>query len=273
MKDLGERVHPTAVIAEGARLAPDALVGPYAVIGSGVTVGEGTSIGAHVVIEGKVEIGRRCSVLPGCCIGTPPQDKRTVRPGRVRIGDDNVLREYVTVHASASEEGTTLLGDRNYLMAYVHVAHDCRLGSDITIANTAALAGHVTVEDRAVIGGMTGVHQFVRIGRLAMLGGFSKVTQDIPPFSLYNGNPLAFYGINSVGLKRAGYEPDRRARIRRAVLTLVGSGLSVRHALESLEREHAADPDVAYLAAFARASKRGLARGAAGEAISDGPDV
>lgn len=198
-------IHPTAVIHPGANLHPSVKVGPYAVIGEKVTVGPDTEIGAHVVIDGHTEIGARNRIFPGAAIGLETQDlKYDGAMSRVQIGDDNLIREYVTINRATKAGEVTLIGNSNLLMAYVHVAHNCIIENHVIIANSVALAGHVLIESGARISGIVGVHQFVCIGRLAMVGGLSRIDRDVPPFTLVSGNPARVRGLNQVGLQRAG---------------------------------------------------------------------
>jgi UDP-N-acetylglucosamine acyltransferase len=198
-------IHPTAVIHPGATLHTSVKVGPYAVIGEKVSVGPETEIGAHVVLDGHTEIGARNQIFPGAAIGIEPQDlKYDGSLSVVKIGDDNRIREYVTINRATQSGEVTRIGNNNLLMAYVHVAHNCVLGNQIIIANAVSLAGHVEVESNAVIGGVLGVHQFVHIGRFAMVGGMSRIDRDVPPYTVVEGNPCRVRGLNLVGLKRAG---------------------------------------------------------------------
>ena len=198
-------IHPTAVIHPGAQLHPTVRVGAYAVIGERVKVDAGSVIGPHVVLDGWIEIGERNQFFPGASVGLEPQDlKYDGSVSLVKIGNGNRFREYVTINRATHADETTVIGNDNLLMAYVHVAHNCVLGNQIVIANGVSLAGHVHVESQAVIGGVLGVHQFVHIGRLAMVGGMSRIDRDVPPFMLVEGNPVRVRSLNQVGLKRAG---------------------------------------------------------------------
>lgn len=198
-------IHPTAVIDEGAKLHPTVKVGPYAVIGSQVTIGAGTEIGAHVVIDGHTTIGANNRIFPGAAIGLESQDlKDDGSMSRVDIGDNNLIREYVTINRATTAGAATLVGHNNMLMAYSHVAHNCVVENQVIIANSVALAGHVHVESGARISGLIGVHQFVHIGRLAMIGGLTRIDRDVPPYTLVNGNPAEVRGLNQIGLQRAG---------------------------------------------------------------------
>lgn len=258
---LGALVHPTAIVSQEALLGEGVQIGPYSVVGPRVKIGDGTKLSSYVHIEGDTEIGARCTIFPGAVLGAPAQARlsKSVRSG-LSIGDDNAIREHVTVHSSMKEGGRTLIGHRNLLMAGAHVAHDCVVGSDITMANMATLGGHVTVEDGAVIGGLVGVHQFVRIGRLAIIGAFSKLVMDAPPFSIIDGRLGKFCGVNAVGLKRAGYSPSRRSDIRKALKILFVDGGNLTRAVGRVGREFKNNKDVTAIVSFIQGSKRGVAR-------------
>ncbi|HAX79303.1 MAG TPA: acyl-[acyl-carrier-protein]--UDP-N-acetylglucosamine O-acyltransferase [Cyanobacteria bacterium UBA11372] len=233
-------IHPTAVIHPGAELHPTVQVGAYAVIGEKVKVGAGTIIGAHVVIDGDTEIGECNQIFPGAAIGLEPQDlKYDGSPTRVIIGNGNKIREYVTINRATREPEATLIGNNNLLMAYSHVAHNCTIEDSVIITNSVALAGHVYIESKAVIGGVLGIHQFVRIGRLAMVGGMSRIDRDVPPYMLVEGNPSRVRSLNQVGLKRAGIaeldEGQVFQTLKKAFRILYRSGLSFNQALEQLE--------------------------------------
>lgn len=229
-------IHPTAVIHPGAELHPTVEVGPYAVIGKGVKIGPETIIGPHVVIEGLTEIGARNHIFPGATIGLEPQDlKYDGSPTWVKIGDDNRLREYVTVNRATQAGESTVIGNGNLLMAYVHVAHNCRIENQVVIANAVALAGHVQIESKAVIGGVLGIHQFVKIGRFAMLGGMSRIDRDVPPYMLVEGNPCRVRALNQVGLKRAGLSELQLKVLKKAFQLLYRSGKPLTQAIEELE--------------------------------------
>jgi UDP-N-acetylglucosamine acyltransferase len=233
-------IHPTAVIHPGAELHPTVQVGAYAVIGEKVKVGAGTVIGAHVVIDGDTEIGECNQIFPGAAIGLEPQDlKYDGSPTRVIIGNGNKIREYVTINRATRDREATLIGNNNLLMAYSHVAHNCTIEDSVIITNSVALAGHVYIESKAVIGGVLGVHQFVRIGRLAMVGGMSRIDRDVPPYMLVEGNPSRVRSLNQVGLKRAGIAELDQGQVfqtlKKAFRILYRSGLTFNQALEQLE--------------------------------------
>lgn len=254
-------IHSTAIISPEASLESGVEVGPYSIIGPKVRIGRETRISSHVVIEGDTEIGARCRIFPGAVLGTPAQTRQSegVR-SRLVIGDDNIFREYVTVHAGMADGSKTVIGDRNFLMANVHVAHDCTLGNDITIANCTGLSGHVQVEDGAVLGGLAGVHQFVRVGRLAMLGALSKAVMDVAPFSIYEGQRAKFCGVNSVGLKRAGFDARRILDVKKALTELLDGHGNISKSLPVLQARFKGNADVQAIVSFVQKSKRGVGR-------------
>lgn len=253
-------IHPTAVIHPGATLHPSVKVGPYAVIGEKVTIGPETEIGAHVVLDGHTEIGARNQIFPGAVIGIEPQDlKYDGSLSLVKIGDDNRIREYVTINRATRAGEVTLIGNNNLLMAYVHVAHNCVIGNQVIIANAVSLAGHVEVESNAVIGGVLGIHQFVHIGRFAMVGGMSRIDRDVPPYMVVEGNPCRVRGLNLVGLKRAGLtriEGGRPYReLKEAYRVLYRSSLPLEQALETMEQWRD-NEYIAHLQQFLQTSSR-----------------
>ncbi len=200
-------IHPTAVVDPRAELGAGVVVGPYTVIGPDVVIGAGSTLGPHVVIDGHVRMGKGNRIFPGACIGLEPQDlKYNGAPTEVVIGDDNAIRECVTINRATAEGEKTRIGSGNLLMAYSHLGHNCQLGDRIVVANNVAIAGHVLIGDRAVIGGVLGIHQFVHIGTLAMVGGMSRIDRDIPPFAIVEGHPGRLRGLNRVGLKRSGLD-------------------------------------------------------------------
>lgn len=255
-------IHATSVIDPDAQLGEGVEVGPYAVIGPHVRIGAGTQIGSHVVIEGYTTIGSDCQIFTGAVVGSIPQDlKYTGEKTELIIGDRNRIREYVTINpGTKGGGGQTVIGSDCLLMAYAHVAHDCIVGNHVVIANSAALAGHIAVEDGAVIGGLVGIHQFVRVGTLAIIGGCSRVVQDIPPYSTCVGYPTKVFGLNSEGLKRAGIPAESKDHLHRAFRLLFHSGLSMSHAVEKVSHEVDHCPEVAHLLDFIRQSKRGVCR-------------
>jgi len=255
------RIHPTAVVDPSAALDDDVEVGPYCVIGAHVRVGGGTRVHAHAVLDGHTTLGRSCTVFPFACIGTQTQDLK-YRGGTayVEIGAETTLREYVTVHAATDEGGVTRVGDRCHIMAYAHVAHDCVIGNDVILANCGTLGGHVVVEDQAILGGLSGVHQFVRIGRLSIIGGCSKVTQDVPPFMMADGNPLQVHAINAIGLKRKNVPVDTQRALKQAHKILYREDLTTRRALERMASEVEPSDEIRHLVEFIKASERGITK-------------
>lgn len=262
-KDSGTtRIHPTALVHDRARLGEGVSIGPYSIIGEHVSLGPGTEVGSHVVIEGWTEIGEQCRIFPFASIGAVPQDlKFKGEESRVVIGRENTIREYVTIHRGTEPGGgVTRIGDHNLLMVYVHVAHDCQIGNRVILANAATLAGHITVQDFAVVGGLSGLHQFVRIGRHAIIGGCSAVAQDIPPFVSAVGNRAKLYGLNSVGLKRRGFSDERIAELKTAYKILFRSKTGMKAAIQKVRKELAGSPEALELAAFVEGSERGVCR-------------
>jgi UDP-N-acetylglucosamine acyltransferase len=257
------RIHPTAIVEPGADLAAGVVVGPYSLIGPSVTIGPGSEIGAHVVLEGRVRLGARCRIGHGALIGGVPQDFkfREGLPVGVDVGDDTVIREYVTVHRATHEGRDTRIGSRCLVMVSSHVAHDCVVGDEVIIINYAGLSGHVTVEDRATIGGLTGIHPFTRIGTYAYVGGCAKVTQDVPPFMMADGVPATARAVNVIGMRRGGVDGEGRRKVRAAFRILYRSGLAPAPAAARLRAELGGHPLVARLVDFIEDSKRGIVPG------------
>ncbi len=258
---MGTQIHPTAVIAPGAELGDGVEIGPYCVIGGHVQVGAGTKLLSHVVVAGHTKMGTGCTLFPFASLGQQTQDLK-FRGGapRVEIGDRTTLREYVTVNAATNDGDVTRVGSGCHIMAYAHVAHDCLVGNEVIMANAATLAGHVVLEDQVIIGGLCGVHQFVRIGRLTITGGCSKVTQDIPPFMTADGNPLSVHGLNTIGMQRRGVSETAVAALKKAYKILYRENLTAKAALAKIEAGVEQWPEVAHLVAFVRASERGITR-------------
>jgi UDP-N-acetylglucosamine acyltransferase len=256
------RIHPTAVVHAGARLAADVEVGPYSVIGAKLEVGEGSWIGAHVVLDGRTRIGRKNRIFHFASIGAPPQDKKYAgEDTAVEIGEGNTIREYVTINrGTALDAGVTRLGDDNWVMAYVHFAHDCQIGSHTIFANACQLAGHVTVGDWAIFGATTLVHQHVHIGAHAFTGMGTYLPQDLPPYVTAAGNMARPYGINSEGLKRRGFSAETINALKRAYRTLYRRGLSLEASRRELESQVAACAQVRDIVEFLASSKRGIIR-------------
>ena len=255
-------IHPTAIVHDGARLAAEVAVGPYSIVGPGVELGEGTWIGAHVVLDGRTRIGRRNRIFHFASIGAPPQDKKYAgEDTAVEIGDGNVIREYVTINrGTALDAGVTRVGSDNWIMAYVHFAHDCQIGSHSIFANACQLAGHVTVGDWAIFGATTLVHQFVHIGAHAFTGMGTYLPQDLPPFVTAAGNMARPYGINSEGLKRRGFSPETINGLKQAYRTLYRRGLGLEEARRELESQAEDCPPVREILDFLARTKRGIIR-------------
>ena len=254
-------IHSSSIIHATAQLAQGVEVGPFTTIGPVVQIGEGTLIGQNVRIEAGTIIGKNCKVFHGASLGGEPQilNFKNV-PATVEIGDGTVIREYVTVHRSGFENGVTRVGKDCLLMAYSHLGHDCELGDHVVIVNSAELAGHVIVEDRAFISGLVGVHQFVRIGRHAMIGGLAGVNQDVLPFSTVEGNRARFLSVNAIGLKRANFKPDVRAAIKKALKIITRSDLNTQQALEKIAAEVSTFEEIRYLVDFIKNSSRGVTK-------------
>jgi UDP-N-acetylglucosamine acyltransferase len=255
-------IHPTALIDPKARLAKGVQVGPYSIVGPQVEIGEASWIGAHVVLDGRTRIGRNNRIFHFASIGGPPQDKKYGgEDSTVDIGDGNTIREYVTINrGTALDKGATRVGDDNWIMAYVHFAHDCQVGSHTIFANACQLAGHVAVGDWAILGATTLVHQFVHIGAHAFTGMGSFLPQDLPPYVTAAGNTARPYGINSEGLKRRGFSAAAISGLKAAYRTLYRSGLGLEDARRALEGQAAGCPEVRLILDFLQHSTRGILR-------------
>lgn len=254
-------VHKTAIVHSKAKLASGVTIGAYAIIGENVDIGENTRIGAHCVVDGRTTLGKNCQLFTGAVIGSPPQDKKYHPNDEVylTVGDNNIFREYVTVNPGTLEGGRkTVINNNNLFMANAHVAHDCVVGNNCVLANVAALAGHVTMEDNAVIGGLSAVHQFARLGRLSIVGGCSKVVQDVPPFSMCDGHPAKLYNLNVIGLRRAKFTPDVIKKLKHAYKILFHSGLTKTHAIAQVEKEIEPCPELEHLIFFVKTTERGI---------------
>ncbi|PPE68920.1 acyl-ACP--UDP-N-acetylglucosamine O-acyltransferase [Caldimonas thermodepolymerans] len=260
------QVHPTAIVDPKAELGENVVIGPYAVIGPNVRIGEGTSVGAHCTIEGPTTIGRDNRIYQFASLGSDPQDmKYRGEPTELRIGDRNTIREFCTFsRGTVQDTGVTVIGDDNWIMAYVHIAHDCVVGNRTILANNATLAGHVHVGDWVVIGGLTGIHQFVKIGAHAMAGFGSHVSQDIPPFMTAAGNPLAVHGLNVEGLRRRGFSRERIALLKQMHRLLYRQGLTLEQAKQQIAALPADDEqmraDIETMLGFLAQSTRGIVR-------------
>jgi UDP-N-acetylglucosamine acyltransferase len=255
-------IHPTAIIHPGAALAADVQVGPYTIIGEHVSIGSGCWIGPHAVIEGWTEIGRDNRIFQFASVGAMPQDlKFRGEQSWLRIGDRNTIREFVTMHrGTADGGGQTIVGHDNLFMAYAHVAHDCRVGNRVILANGATLAGHVQVDDHAILGGLSAAHQFTRIGCHVMVSGGAMVTQDIPPYTIAQGDRAKTIGLNLIGLQRRGFSEETIRGIKRAYKLIFRSGLRLEEALEKITTDIEPSPELQGFVEFIRHSERGIAR-------------
>ncbi len=255
-------IHPTAIIDPTAELHETVSVGPYSIIAGKVTIDSGTQIGSHVFIDQYTRIGKDCQLFPFTSIGTAPQDKKFKgEKTELVIGDENVIREYATINRGTPDGGgVTRIGNQNLLLAYIHIAHDCHLGNGITMVNVATLGGHVTLEDYSVIGGLAAVHQFVRIGAHAYVGGKTGVSQDIPPFVLASGERAKLFGLNIVGLKRHNFSNEAIQALKKAYQTVIRSHLTIQEAMIRVEKEVPVFPEVQQFLEFVRNSKRGIPR-------------
>lgn len=255
-------IHETALVHAGARLGKNIVIGPYAIIGENVELGDGCIVGPHVVIDGWTKLGANNKVYHGASVGVEPQDlKFKGEKSFLFIGDDNTIRENVTIsRGTEGGGGETRIGNHNLFMAYSHVAHDCQVGNNIVLANCSALAGHVTVEDRVTIGGLSGIHQFTKIGKMSMLGACTKIVKDVPPFIIVDGNPARVAGINIVGLRRNDILPETRDEIKRAYRILYRSNLSIEQAIEKMEHELQGTAEIDHFIRFLRSAERGICR-------------
>lgn len=253
-------IHQTAIVAPEARLGPDCYIGPFCTVGAEVSLGEGVRLDSHVAVDGRTSIGRGTHIFPFVSIGLAPQDlKYGGEETATEIGEENQIREFVTIHrGTAGGGGVTRIGDRNLLMAQAHVAHDCQIGSDVIMANAATLAGHVEIADRANVGAYSGVHQFCRVGREAFVGGYSVVVKDAPPFAIIQGNHAKCYGLNRVGMRRRGYAKEVIENLNHAYRLLLSSKLNTTQALERIREEISGCEEVDLLVEFIESSKRGV---------------
>ncbi|MDP2896600.1 MAG: acyl-ACP--UDP-N-acetylglucosamine O-acyltransferase [bacterium] len=254
-------IHSAAIVSPKAEIGENVRIGPYAVVEDNVIIRDNAIVHSHAVIAGLTTIGESCEIFPGAVVGTRCQDlKYRGEKTYVEIGARTVIRECVTVNSSTGEGSKTSIGEDCFLMAYSHVGHNCRLGNGVIMANVASLAGHILIEDQAVIGGLVGIHQFVHVGTLSMIGGLSKVNQDVPPYSLSDGVPCSVVDINAIGLRRHGFPPEARSLIRRAFKILFKSGLATSHAVEIVTSELPQTPEIRHLLEFIANSERGIGR-------------
>lgn len=255
-------IDPRAVIDPKAELAEDVSIGPYAVIGADVQIGAGTVIGPHTVINGPTRIGRNNHIFQFASLGDAPQDKKYAgEPTRLEIGDGNTIREFVTINrGTVQDEGVTRIGDDNWIMAYVHIAHDCRIGSHTIFANNASLAGHVRVEDYVILGGFTLVHQFCALGEHSFTAFSTGIAKDVPPYVMVSGHSAQPHGLNTEGLKRRGFSADTIARLKQAYKTLYRSKLTLQEAIEALRVQAADCAEVGVMVRFLEQQTRGIVR-------------
>ncbi len=253
-------IHPTAVVEEGAQVAGDAEIGPYCIVGGKAVIGSKTRLISHVSVDGAATVGSSCTVHPFVSLGGPPQDI-TYRGEETTciVGDNNVIREYVTINRGTKSSGATRVGSNNFIMAYSHIAHDCVVGDNVIMANCATLGGHVYVDDFAILSGLCAIHQFCRVGKYAFVSGLTGVPKDVPPFVMAAGNRATLYGLNVVGLERRGFSKDDIATLKKAYRLLFRSSLSLEASLEAIEKQLQGE-HIRELVAFVRASERGICR-------------
>ncbi len=255
-------IHPTAIVSPGAQIGDKVQIGAYAIIGDDVTIGPGTWIGPHTVIDPHVTIGPNCRIFQFAAIGAIPQDlKFGGETSYVEIGPHVTIREFVTIHRGTTPGGgVTTVGEKSFLMAYTHIAHDCRVGKMVVLANNTTLAGHITIGDHATVGGLVAIHQFVRIGDYAFVGGKSAVVKDVPPYVIAAGDRAVLHGLNRVGLKRFGFSDQALAALKKTYRILFRYGLTLNEAIERVHAEVERVPEVENFIAFIKASSRGVTR-------------
>ena len=256
------RTHSTAIVDPKAEIDSSVDIGPFCVIKGAVKIRKGTKLLSHVIVEGSAEIGENCTIHPFTSLGFPPQDlKYKGENTKLVIGNNNIIREYVSIHrASVGGDGVTVIGNNNFLMAYVHIAHDCKIGNNVVLANAATLAGHVLIEDKAVVGGLVAIHQFTRIGSYAMVGGFSGIGQDIPPYMIASGARAKLYGPNTIGLKRHGISDAAINAIKKAYKVLFREKRTMKDAIKKVRDEMSGIQEVMHLIEFIEKNKRGICR-------------
>jgi UDP-N-acetylglucosamine acyltransferase len=259
---MANEIHPSAIISSHAEIEDDVVIGPFCIIGEGVHIKKGSKLIANVILECNTEIGNNCTIYPFTSLGLPPQDmKYKGEKTGVKIGDNNTIREYITIHrASVSGDGITTIGDNNFLMAYVHIAHDCKIGNHVIMANVATLAGHVVVEDHTVIGGLVAIHQFTRIGAYAMVGGFSGVGQDIPPYMIASGARAKLFGLNAIGLKRHGFSDQTINELKKAYKIIFREKHTLKEAIKKIQEDLPYTDEIKHLIEFIQKNKRGICR-------------
>ena len=258
-----KKIHSTAIIDKSAEIADNVTIGPYCIIGPKVIIGEGTVLGSHVVIHSHTRVGKYCQIYSFSSIGAPPQDlKYKGEESWVEIGDYNIIREYVTVNrGTVAGGGITSVGNYNLIMAYVHIAHDCKIGNHVILANVATLGGHVEIEDYAIVGGIVAVHQFVKIGAYSIIGGASATVKDIPPYVMASGNRVKLYGLNVIGLKRHGFKLEVINALKKAYKILIHAPITLKEAIKRIKEDNIFSlPEVAHFVKFIENSKRGVPR-------------
>jgi UDP-N-acetylglucosamine acyltransferase len=255
-------IHSTAIVSPKAEIEEGTAIGPFCIIQDGVHIKKGTKLMSNVIVEGNTEIGENCVIYPFSSIGLPPQDmKYKGEKTGVKIGSNNTIREYSTIHrASVGGDGVTSIGDGNFFMAYVHVAHDCKIGNSVIMANVATLAGHVLIEDHAVIGGLVAIHQFTRIGAYSMVGGFSGVGQDIPPYMIASGARAKLFGLNAIGLKRHGFTDSTINELKKAYKILFREKRTLKDAIQKIQEDLPYTDEIKHLIEFIQKNKRGICR-------------
>ena len=253
------QIHPTAIVAPDAQFGDGVEIGPFAIVGPQVTVGRGSRVAARAILEQNVRLGEECRVGTGSIVGGAPQDlKYAGEETWVEVGDGTTIREYCTINRGTTQSRVTRLGKHCLVMTYVHIAHDCHIGERVILTNGVQLAGHVTIDQCAIISGLTPVHQFVKIGAYAFIGGMSRVTKDVPPYTKAVGNPMKLYGLNAVGLQRHGFAPETVAELKKAYRLFFRSGLNISQALERARAELTPLPEVEIFLTFIEASARGV---------------
>lgn len=260
---MNREIHPTAILDPKAEVDDGVVIGPFCIIGEGVCIKRGTKLISNVVIEGDTEIGENCTIYPFTSIGLPPQDlKYKGEKTAVKIGNNNIIREYGTIHrASVGGDGVTTIGNNNFFMAYVHIAHDCKIGNNIIMANAATLGGHVIVEDYAIISGLAAIHQFTRIGAYAMVGGFSGVAQDVPPYTIASGARARLFGLNTIGLKRHGFSDTKINHLKKAYKILFREKRTLKDAIKKIQEDLSETDEIKHLIEFIQQKNtRGICR-------------
>jgi UDP-N-acetylglucosamine acyltransferase len=259
---MAKEIHPTAIISPKTEIEEDTFIGPFCIIQDGAHIKRGSKLISNVIIEGNTEIGENCTIYPFTSIGLPPQDlKYRGETTGIKIGNNNTIREYITLHrASVGGDGQTTLGDNNFLMAYVHIAHDCKIGNSVIMANVATLAGHVVIEDHAYIGGLVAVHQFTRIRAYTMVGGYSGVGQDIPPYMIASGTRAKLFGLNTIGLKRHGFSDSTINELKKAYKILFREKRTLKDAIKKIQEDLPYTDEIKHLVDFIQKNKRGICR-------------